>query len=97
MKEIMLYYANCNKMINRNLTEIVKDRIDEPYELNLKGYFFTTLGAIFDHLFVTDMKASGGKVHGKNGAAERLGINPGTLRHKMRKLGIPYDYILPGL
>ena len=55
MKEIMLYYANCNKMINRNLTEIVKDRIDEPYELNLKGYSFKTLGAIFDHLFVTDM------------------------------------------
>jgi transcriptional regulator with GAF, ATPase, and Fis domain len=43
------------------------------------------------------LKASGGKGHGKNGAAERLGINPGTLRHKMRKLGIFYDYILPGL
>jgi transcriptional regulator with GAF, ATPase, and Fis domain len=31
-----------------------------------------------------------GKVHGKGGAAELLGINPGTLRHKMRKLGIPF-------
>ncbi len=36
------------------------------------------------------MKISEGKVHGKGGAAEILGINPGTLRHKMRKLGIPF-------
>ncbi|MBN1102821.1 MAG: sigma 54-interacting transcriptional regulator [Deltaproteobacteria bacterium] len=32
----------------------------------------------------------GGRVEGKNGAAEMLGIHPGTLRHRMRKLGIPF-------
>ena len=31
-----------------------------------------------------------GKVGGTGGAAERMGINPATLRHKMRKLGIPF-------
>jgi len=31
-----------------------------------------------------------GKVGGKGGAAERMGINPATLRHKMRKLGIAF-------
>ncbi len=31
-----------------------------------------------------------GKVSGKGSAAELLGINPGTLRHRMRKLGIPF-------
>jgi transcriptional regulator with GAF, ATPase, and Fis domain len=31
-----------------------------------------------------------GKVEGKEGAAERLNINPGTLRFRMRKLGIPF-------
>ncbi len=36
------------------------------------------------------MAASGGKVHGKGGAAELLGVNSGTLRHRMRKLGIPF-------
>ena len=36
------------------------------------------------------LKLSGGKVDGKGGAAELLGINSGTLRHKMRKLGIPF-------
>ncbi|HOO90053.1 MAG TPA: sigma 54-interacting transcriptional regulator [Syntrophales bacterium] len=33
---------------------------------------------------------TGGKVEGSDGAAELLGINPGTLRHRMRKLGIPF-------
>jgi hypothetical protein len=33
---------------------------------------------------------TGGKVGGKNGAAQILGINPSTLRHRMRKQGIPF-------
>lgn len=36
------------------------------------------------------LSAAGGKVEGTGGAAELLGINPGTLRHRMRKLGIPF-------
>ena len=31
-----------------------------------------------------------GRVEGKGGAAELLAMNPGTLRHRMRKLGIPF-------
>ncbi|MCF7805349.1 MAG: sigma 54-interacting transcriptional regulator [Candidatus Marinimicrobia bacterium] len=31
-----------------------------------------------------------GKVGGPGGAADILGINPSTLRHRMKKLGIPY-------
>jgi len=31
-----------------------------------------------------------GKIHGSGGAGERLGINPNTLRSRMRKLGIPF-------
>jgi len=37
---------------------------------------------------VLDM--TGGKVHGKGGAAEVLEINPSTLRNRMNLLGIPY-------
>ena len=33
---------------------------------------------------------TGGKVHGPSGAARLLGINASTLRHRMKKLGIPY-------
>lgn len=35
------------------------------------------------------LKHTRGKIHGPRGAAEFLGINPNTLRFKMRKLGIP--------
>ena len=34
------------------------------------------------------LAAAGGRVHGANGAAEILGINPSTLRSRMQKLGI---------
>jgi transcriptional regulator with GAF, ATPase, and Fis domain len=36
------------------------------------------------------LKITKGRVEGKNGAADLLGINPGTLRHRMRKLGISF-------
>jgi DNA-binding protein Fis len=31
-----------------------------------------------------------GRMHGKGGAAELLGINPSTLRYRMNQLGILY-------
>lgn len=34
------------------------------------------------------LKTTNGKIHGPKGAAEVLGINASTLRHRMRKLGI---------
>jgi DNA-binding NtrC family response regulator len=34
------------------------------------------------------LKMTKGKIHGKTGAAELLGLNPSTLRHRIRKLGI---------
>ena len=36
------------------------------------------------------LTATGGIVHGPRGAAALLGINPSTLRSRMKKLGIPY-------
>jgi transcriptional regulator with GAF, ATPase, and Fis domain len=36
------------------------------------------------------LEMADGKVHGKGGAAELLGINPSTLRYRMNQLGIPY-------
>ena len=36
------------------------------------------------------LRKAGGKVSGKGGAADLLGINPNTLRHRMRKLGIRF-------
>ncbi len=36
------------------------------------------------------LEKTGGRVEGKGGAADLLNVNPGTLRHRMRKLGIPF-------
>jgi formate hydrogenlyase transcriptional activator len=36
------------------------------------------------------LESSKGKIHGPGGAAELLGINPSTLRKRMRKLNIPF-------
>ncbi len=34
------------------------------------------------------LEKTGGKIRGKNGAAERLGVPHGTLYYRMRKFGI---------
>lgn len=36
------------------------------------------------------LEKTNGKINGKGGAAEILGINPNTLRNRMKKLGIPF-------
>jgi transcriptional regulator with GAF, ATPase, and Fis domain len=36
------------------------------------------------------LSIAGGRVEGSGGAAELLGINPRTLRHRMRKLDVPF-------
>lgn len=38
----------------------------------------------------------GGRIHGPGGAAEQLGINPSTLRSRLRKLGIPFGRAAEG-
>jgi DNA-binding protein Fis len=35
------------------------------------------------------LQETGGRIEGKNGAALLLGLNPSTLRARMRKLAIP--------
>jgi transcriptional regulator with GAF, ATPase, and Fis domain len=37
------------------------------------------------------LKLTGGKIHGPGGAGEVLGVNPDTLRYRMKKLGIPFQ------
>jgi transcriptional regulator with GAF, ATPase, and Fis domain len=47
-----------------------------------------TLGNIESQHIRMALEMAGGKVEGEKGAAVILGINPGTLRHRMRKMGI---------
>ena len=36
------------------------------------------------------LKITGGRIEGKKGAAMLLGVHPGTLRHRMKKLRVPF-------
>ncbi|MFH0786188.1 MAG: sigma 54-interacting transcriptional regulator [Pseudomonadota bacterium] len=53
---------------------------DEP--LNLDAYMAGHIRRVLER--------TKGKVHGRGGAAELLGINPSTLRNRMNQLGIAY-------
>ena len=48
------------------------------------------LDAVISNHIRRVLEVANGRVHGKGGAAELLGINPSTLRCKMNQLGIPY-------
>jgi DNA-binding NtrC family response regulator len=50
----------------------------------------TSLGQVVSAHIRKALDMTGGKVGGKGGAAERLLINPSTLRKKMKRLGIPF-------
>jgi formate hydrogenlyase transcriptional activator len=56
----------------------------EPQEAPLK------LDEVTSQHICRVLEMTKGKVHGKGGAAEALGINPSTLRNRMNQLGIPY-------
>ncbi len=56
---------------------------------------FPTLDEAMAEYIRQAMKISEGKVEGPGGAAERLGLNPSTLRARMRKLKIPFGRLRP--
>jgi DNA-binding NtrC family response regulator len=50
----------------------------------------TNLDEITSRYIRLTLSKTKGKIHGKGGAADLLGINPSTLRNRMNKLGIEY-------
>lgn len=59
----------------------VSEASDEP---------FPTLEDVMRKHIIRALGLTRGRVEGKGGAADRLGINPHTLRGKMRRLGIDW-------
>jgi transcriptional regulator with GAF, ATPase, and Fis domain len=45
-------------------------------------------------LIITALRQTSGKIQGKGGAAELLGINHNTLKSRMRKFGIARDQVM---
>ncbi|MCW8850965.1 MAG: sigma 54-interacting transcriptional regulator [Melioribacteraceae bacterium] len=70
-----------NLIIKENVSSITKDFV-KPEVLNLDAVNIQHIKMV--------LQIAEGKIHGKRGAAELLGVNPNTLRNKMNKLGIDY-------
>jgi transcriptional regulator with GAF, ATPase, and Fis domain len=51
---------------------------------------FPTLDEVMKRHIHRALTSTNGRVHGPEGAAQLLGMNPSTLRSRMKKLGIPY-------
>jgi len=73
-------FGNIIQVENRN----------EPGEIVFKTDKFPTLDHMNAMHIKQALKKTKGKIHGPNGAAALLGLNPSTLRHRMKKLSIPY-------
>ena len=56
---------------------------------NFSGSPLTFREMVYRHL-IQVMNLTEGRIQGKGGAAELLDLKPGTLRHKLRKLNIPF-------
>lgn len=65
--------------------------VDSPAELNVdSGPPLMKLDEVVSSHIQLVLRATNGKVQGRDGAAAILGLNPSTLRNKMRRLGIQY-------
>jgi transcriptional regulator with GAF, ATPase, and Fis domain len=60
-------------------------------ELSLEGSRFLQLDEMVRSHIEKALEKSRGQIEGKSGAAELLGVNPHTLRARMRKLGIKWE------
>jgi transcriptional regulator with GAF, ATPase, and Fis domain len=63
---------------------------DKPEEPNAKANHSAALDDVVSNHIRGILQHTKGKIHGPEGAARVLRINPSTLRSKMQKLGIPY-------
>ena len=60
----------------------------EDGEVTTRKEDFSNLNHVMSKHIKHALEMTKGRVHGPAGAAQLLGVNPSTLRHRMRKLGI---------
>lgn len=68
----------------------VKQKDHDRNESPIQEENFPTLDEVMKHHIHRALKNTNGRVHGPEGAAQLLGMNPSTLRSRMTKLGIAY-------
>jgi DNA-binding NtrC family response regulator len=65
-------------------------RLDTSQTLPTPGFTRKTLEEVERGHILQVLQETGGRVSGSKGAAAILGLNPSTLRARLRKLGIPF-------
>jgi hydrogenase-4 transcriptional activator len=66
----------------------------QPFVSDASATKTLNLDAVISSHIRRVLEMAKGRVHGKGGAAELLGMNPSTLRYRMNQLGIPYGKML---
>lgn len=72
------------------LDKLSNEEIRSAAPVNDETMILQTLDSLMADHIRTVIAHTKGKIQGKSGAAEILGIHPSTLRCRMKKLGIPY-------
>ena len=65
-------------------------KTEKNLELSNPDEKLETLSFAISRYIRRALAMTNGRINGKDGAAEILGINPNTLRNRMKKLGIVY-------
>lgn len=68
---------------------IPESRQQRPAPAMRPGAAWSLDAVVADHIR-SALEKTGGRIEGDKGAARLLGMNPGTLRYRMKKLGIPF-------
>ncbi len=55
VNHLMVYYAQCNRHINKAMLDLVEKHVESPLTRPLEGYHFKTVGQLLEHVFVADM------------------------------------------
>ena len=79
-----------NKKHILSFDDLSMDQMHEPSQAgkNSDPPLPLSLDSVISNHIRSVLAIANGKVHGKGGAAELLAMNPSTLRHRMKKLGI---------
>jgi len=88
-REIILNYSG-DRDIPLRFSEVIVlgTPVEEPAVTPADGP--TALDTVISRHLARVMAQTDGKIQGKDGAAALLGIHPSTLRHRLRKLKIPF-------
>ena len=73
-----------------DFSELIPCKEKEPHEVLTHSISTDNLEQLISNHIQSVVERTNGKIHGPGGAVEILGVNPSSLRGKMRKYGIKH-------